>query len=729
MLKRNSTNGSPTRPTKKFKPSRAAKKKPKAAEALDLVKTDNQQTKAAANEQWSSDDEIPLRQLKNKRKIQRAAAKEEWTSDDETPLAQLKIKRRIKRAAAEEEWTSDDETPLAQLKIKRRIKRAAAKEEWTSDDEIPLAQLKLKRVAQRAGAAAEKEWSADDEIPLSQLKRRAQHEVPGGQTKKRRRSDERKIPDKRTAAPSSPAAENQIVKKRRGEKKRPNKRTAAVSSPETSKQTAKRPKNEKKLLPPTEIDDEFLENLNVIDWESDEDTPKPKKRPNNSDLPEAKRKKTAANPESMLEDDLNGKLRRNPPRSVRRKAQEESPAGGKKPRLDLKRKLARDENFESGGALREGNESASKIPKLGENKLNELEKKLHSIYYNPQHPAAFATAAKLGKAAGVSKEVAENWLIGQDAYTLHQVARTKFRRKRYVVHGMNVLWQADLCDMQNEAAENDNYRYILNCIDVFSKKLYSYALKDKTAQSIVEAFDKMFKEQKPQFLSTDLGAEFLNRRFQKFLKDNKVKFFKSTGDKKGAIVERVNRSLKNRMYKLFTSRGSRRYVDVLDKLADAYNNTVHSATGRTPNSITHANSREVWNYMYMGLGRYPSLKFTDTRKPRVAIADRVRIQKYRHQFFKPSASFSWNNEVFSVAKVVRSDPIAYHIKDDNDEIISGAFMREEIQRVNKPKDGTYMIDKILQTRGKGVSKQLLVSWLGYPAEFNSWIRQEDLRKL
>jgi hypothetical protein len=37
-----------------------------------------------------------------------------------------------------------------------------------------------------------------------------------------------------------------------------------------------------------------------------------------------------------------------------------------------------------------------------------------------------------------------------------------------------------------------------------------------------------------------------------------------------------------------------------------------------------------------------------------------------------------------------------------------------------------MIDKIVEVRGKGASKRLLVAWKGYSAHYNSWIREKDL---
>ena len=57
----------------------------------------------------------------------------------------------------------------------------------------------------------------------------------------------------------------------------------------------------------------------------------------------------------------------------------------------------------------------------------------------------------------------------QDADTLHKPLLRHFRRNRVIVSGIDQQWQMDLADMQSMQKFNDGYRYLLVCIDVFSK--------------------------------------------------------------------------------------------------------------------------------------------------------------------------------------------------------------------------------------------------------------------
>src|SRR5436190_18552089 len=96
--------------------------------------------------------------------------------------------------------------------------------------------------------------------------------------------------------------------------------------------------------------------------------------------------------------------------------------------------------------------------------------RLKTIYYDPEHPAAYGGVAKLSRAAGVSAKVTSEWLKGQQAYTLHKPAlKTRYKTRKYYTSGIDHQWQADLVDMQQEGVQNEGFKYILTVIDLFSR--------------------------------------------------------------------------------------------------------------------------------------------------------------------------------------------------------------------------------------------------------------------
>ena len=50
--------------------------------------------------------------------------------------------------------------------------------------------------------------------------------------------------------------------------------------------------------------------------------------------------------------------------------------------------------------------------------------------------------------------------------------------------------------------------------------------------------------------------------------------YEAINDTKAAIVERVDRTLKNKMYRYFRAENTFRYLDVLQDLVESYNNTI-----------------------------------------------------------------------------------------------------------------------------------------------------------
>ena len=70
-------------------------------------------------------------------------------------------------------------------------------------------------------------------------------------------------------------------------------------------------------------------------------------------------------------------------------------------------------------------------------------------------------------------------------------------------------------------AETDKFvlptKYLLTVIDIFSKYAWAIPLKNKTGESVTDAFNKIVSEGRiPQKLWVDEGKEFYNKTFQSF---------------------------------------------------------------------------------------------------------------------------------------------------------------------------------------------------------------------
>ena len=156
-------------------------------------------------------------------------------------------------------------------------------------------------------------------------------------------------------------------------------------------------------------------------------------------------------------------------------------------------------------------------------------KKLKSIYFNKKNPAGFGGRQRLKSAlkGTVSDSNISKWLSTTDTYTLHKPLRKKFKRRQYIVAGINSLWQCDLTDLPQLAKFNNGHRYILLQIDVFSRKANAQLLKTKSGKEVSAGFKTILQQEGiPEQLQTDRGKEFLNSEFQSLLKTHNIHHIK-----------------------------------------------------------------------------------------------------------------------------------------------------------------------------------------------------------
>ena len=294
------------------------------------------------------------------------------------------------------------------------------------------------------------------------------------------------------------------------------------------------------------------------------------------------------------------------------------------------------------------------------------------------------------------------------------------------MNGKDEQWQADLVDVQALKKDNDGYRFLLTVIDVLSKYAWVVPLKDKTGKSLVDGFDAVFKKDSrvPERLQTDAGKEFLNKEFQRFLASKKVLHFVTYNETKAQIVERFNRTLKNRMWRYFTFQNGRRYVEGLPSLVEGYNKAYHRSIGTTPERVTQINAQEIWHRLY---GKDFVKRSTRVRF-KFKVGDKVRISKKKGTFEKGYLP-NWTEEVFSIAQRLRRIPPVYRLTEYDGTMLDGTFYERELQRVQQSEADLFRIEKILKDRGKGKNEQYLVRWSGWPSKYDQWIPASSLKDL
>ena len=296
---------------------------------------------------------------------------------------------------------------------------------------------------------------------------------------------------------------------------------------------------------------------------------------------------------------------------------------------------------------------------------------------------------------------------------LHKPARKNFKRRRTIIKGIDDIWQADLAEMCKYFRKNDNYRYILVVIDCFSKFVWCKPMKNKSGPEVTRAMSEIFKESKRacKNLNTDQGTDFYNAHFNKLMKKYKINHYSTYSTKKAAIVERVIRTLKERLYKYFSLNGSYRWIDILSDIVRDYNNRKHRTIGMKPCDVNKSNEKKILDSVYN--------RILLTSPRRYKVGDIVRISKNKH-VFKKGYTPNWTTELFKIIKVRITNPTTYLLEDMHGKPISGGFYEEELQKTKNP--DVYLVEKVLRRCGNKV----YVKWLGLDSSHNSWIDSDNI---
>ena len=225
----------------------------------------------------------------------------------------------------------------------------------------------------------------------------------------------------------------------------------------------------------------------------------------------------------------------------------------------------------------------------------------------------------------------------QPTYTLHHQIKRKYpNTRKYMVMGIGEQHQADLIDMSHYAHVNNGYNFILTVIDIFSRKAWAEKVKNKSGVLVANALLESWKHLggKPKRIQTDHGKEFYN----KHVKNLGVEIFSVNSPFKASIVERFNRTLKEKMWKWFTKNNTKTWIYILPDLIETYNNSIHRSIKMTPNQVNKGNELKVWMTLYGKLKK---------SKAKLKRGTYVRISKIKKTFEKGYLP-NWTNEVFVI---------------------------------------------------------------------------------
>ena len=176
------------------------------------------------------------------------------------------------------------------------------------------------------------------------------------------------------------------------------------------------------------------------------------------------------------------------------------------------------------------------------------------------------------------------------------------------------------------------------------------------------------------------------------------------------------------MYKYFTSKGTKKWFDILPELISSYNNTKHRTIKMTPTEASDSKNDILFKNIY-GVENVEELYKIKKHKSKLSTGDLVR-KAYKPEKFDKSFYPNWTDRTYTV-DTVADEPFKplYNIIDEDKVKEKQRFYPEEVQKITQ---NLYRIERILKKRRVNGKEQYFVKWLNYPDSFNSWIEDENL---
>ena len=199
-------------------------------------------------------------------------------------------------------------------------------------------------------------------------------------------------------------------------------------------------------------------------------------------------------------------------------------------------------------------------------------------------------------------------------------------------------------------------------IDCFSKKVWAEPLKSKRGAEVAEKIKYVFENMKypVQTVIFDEGKEFENRLVKTLLQQYGIHSYSILTDTKAGAVERVNKTIKSLIWRYFTDKNTKKWLEVLPKIVANYNSTYHRTIKMAPNDVNFDNREKVYKKMFpkMGVSRVCKLK----------LGNKVRVAKHKN-FLEKGYTINWSDEIFTITKIKQRLGVCwYQISDQSGKI-------------------------------------------------------------
>ncbi len=238
----------------------------------------------------------------------------------------------------------------------------------------------------------------------------------------------------------------------------------------------------------------------------------------------------------------------------------------------------------------------------------------------------------------ITRNMVQSFLDTQPSYQLTKQITKKHKYSTIKSNGVRNNFQIDIMYLPDPSTTG-GYKYLLTCMDVYSRYVFVQALRTKTGEEVFDKLRFMFQQSGlPKNINFDLGSEFIDRRMINYCDEKGIEIWYSSPnqDNKNSIIERFHRTLRNLILK-YKMASSKPYIHILPKLIKNYNTSFHKTIQDTPINIWNGKSKNNQPIKRI---------YYDFQ-----VGDKVRRINDRNLFDKRSSTNTYTKKIFTITRI------------------------------------------------------------------------------
>lgn len=209
---------------------------------------------------------------------------------------------------------------------------------------------------------------------------------------------------------------------------------------------------------------------------------------------------------------------------------------------------------------------------------------------------------------------------------------------------------------------------MLTAVDLFTKKAFAYALKNKSAEGVWHALDKILDKMPttPSIVQSDNGPEFKGK-VSEMLESQDIKqiFSSAYHPQSQGAVEAFNGTFKRLLARYFDANQTKNWIDAIGDILENYNNKIHSTTKNIPEKVANMKIDDKEDFEQLKevhkniiAAAHKKASYTSSFKNDLQVGDYVRVSLHstedliKNKLSKRNLNPQYSSEVYRIEKVI-----------------------------------------------------------------------------